>query len=131
MTSILAVVVWSCQIYAAKIFFVSAYRKTTRFQRVTDEFRRWGYPVPEKIAFFLIVIWIHGALYLLIPSFSGLAALALLPFMLVAFATLLVHGEFRRLREPAVPIALLSIVAYIRLDPAMLKTWLDGAGWPL
>ncbi len=113
------VAVWLCQLYAAKIFLVSAYRKTTGFQRVTAEFARWGYPFPDKVTFFLIVVWILGTFHLLIPDWSGLAAFALLPFMLVAFATLLAHGEFRRLREPAVPIVLLSIVAYARLDASM------------
>ncbi len=111
MKSLITTVAWISQLYAAKILIVSAYRKSSGFQRVTDEFLHWGYPYPDKIVFFLIVVWVLGAFFLLIPTLAGAAAVALLPFMLAAFCTLMAHKEFRRLREPALPIVLLSVVS--------------------
>ena len=101
---------WVCQLSLAYLFFRSAYRKVTRFERVSAEFIRWGYPFPGQVIFFLIVVWILGATAILIPVWAGVAAAVLLPFMIVAFLTLLFHGEFRRLVEPSLPIALLLFV---------------------
>jgi uncharacterized membrane protein YphA (DoxX/SURF4 family) len=101
---------WIFQLYLAYFFFRSAYRKVTGFDRVTAEFLGWGYPFPGRITFFLIIVWILGATAILIPFLSGPAAGVLLAFMIVAFATLLIHGEYIRLVEPTVPIVLLVFV---------------------
>ena len=107
---------WVCQLYLAFFFIRSAYRKVTGYERVSAEFLHWGYPFPGQVTFFLIAVWILGATALLIPAWSGLAAVSLLAFMLVAFATLLINGEFRRLVEPARPIVLLLFVVAVRSD---------------
>ena len=103
-----------CQIYLAYFFFRSAYRKVLGYERVKAEFFAWGYPFPGQVTVFLIVIWIIGGTALLIPVSAGISALVLLAFMTVAFVTLLVHGEYRRLVEPARPIALLMIIVALR-----------------
>ncbi len=105
---------WACQIYLAYFFIRSAYRKVTGYQRVTDEFKLWGYPFPEQITFFLIVIWILGATALVVRPWSGFAAIVLLAFMIVAFATLVANREYKRLNEPAKPILLLIFVIFAR-----------------
>jgi len=101
---------WICQLYLAYFFFRSAYRKVTGYERVKAEFLGWGYPFPGQITYFLIAVWVLGATAILIPSVSALAAGVLLVFMIVAFANLLIHGEYKRLVEPAVPIVLLVFV---------------------
>ena len=78
------------------------------------EFAGWGYPLPGQITVFLIIVWIICASALLVPGWSGVAAVALLPFMIVAISTLARHREFRRMIEPARPIAALIIVISIR-----------------
>lgn len=110
MMEIANILSWMCQFYLAFFFFRSAYRKITKFERVSDEFLRWGYPFPGQITCLLIAVWILGATVLLIPGSTVLAAAALLAFMTVAFATLLIHREYRRLVEPAVPIVLLVFI---------------------
>jgi len=110
---------WICQVYLAFFFFRSAYRKTICFTHVADEFKRWGYPYPGQVTRFLIGVWILAGTSLLIPPLAASAALVLLLFMLVAFATLLVHGEIRRLVEPGVPIVLLTAVIALRFDEFM------------
>jgi uncharacterized membrane protein YphA (DoxX/SURF4 family) len=107
---------WACQLYLAYFFFRSAYRKVTGYERVRAEFLGWGYPFPGRITFFLIIVWILGATAILVPSLSGLAAGVLLTFMIVAFVTLLIHGEYIRLVEPAVPIVLLVFVLVTQGD---------------
>ncbi|MCP4183170.1 MAG: DoxX family membrane protein [Hyphomicrobiales bacterium] len=101
---------WVFQLYLAYFFFRSAYRKVTGYERVKAEFQGWGYPFPDYVTFFLIAVWILGATAILAPFLSGLAAAVLLGFMIVAFATLLIHGEYMRLVEPAIPIVLLAYV---------------------
>ena len=108
--TIFDLVLWICQLYLAYFFFRSAYRKVTGYERVRAEFLGWGYPFPGRITFFLIIVWVLGATAILIPSLSGFAAGVLLAFMIVAFATLLIHGEYIRLVEPTVPIVLLAFV---------------------
>ena len=110
---------WICQVYLAFFFLRSAYRKTIHFTRVADEFKRWGYPFPGQVTIFLVGMWIFAGSSLLIPPLAASAALLLLLFMLVAFATLLVHGEIRRLVEPGVPIVLLTVVIALRFDELM------------
>lgn len=105
---------WLCQIYLAFFFLRSAYRKMVGFERVSGEFRDWGYPFPSQVTVFLIIVWVICAPALLVPSWVGLSAVTLLAFMTVAFATLLVHGLCRKLIEPTVPIVLLLIVIAIR-----------------
>jgi uncharacterized membrane protein YphA (DoxX/SURF4 family) len=100
-------------LYLAFFFIRSAYRKVKGYERVTAEFLQWGYPFPGQVTFFLIAVWILGSTALLIPETTGFAAVALLAFMAVAFATLVVHGEYRRLVEPSVPIVLLVIIIAI------------------
>lgn len=77
---------------------------------MSAEFSGWGYPYPDQVTFFLIAVWILCATGLLVPLLVGLAALVLLVFMFIAFGTLVIHGEYRRLCEPSVPIGLLIIV---------------------
>jgi len=105
---------WLCQCYLAYLFFRSAYKKVTQFERVKAEFLRWGYPFPGQVTFFLIVIWILSAISILIPMLAGFAAVVLLVFMIVAFITLLIHSEIHRLVEPARPIALSLFVIAAR-----------------
>ena len=107
---------WTCQVYLAFFFFRSAYRKTVHFSHVADEFKRWGYPFPGQVTILLVGVWVLAGTSLLIPPLAATAALVLLLFMLVAFATLLVHGEIRRLVEPGVPIVLLTAVIALRFD---------------
>jgi uncharacterized membrane protein YphA (DoxX/SURF4 family) len=106
------ILLWLVQLYLAGFFLRSAYRKTINFEKVSDEFRRWGYPFPRKVTFFLIILWTLFAPLLLFPSVVGGAAMVLLMFMIVAFFTLVVHKEWRRLIEPAIPIILLCIVMF-------------------
>ena len=105
---------WMCQFLLAYFFFRSAYRKVTGYERVKNEFLGWGYPFPGQVTFFLIAVWILGATALLVPLWAGFSAAVLLVFMLVAFTTLLIHGEYRRLVEPLQPIVLLLIVIALR-----------------
>jgi uncharacterized membrane protein YphA (DoxX/SURF4 family) len=81
------------------------------YEKISEEFHRWGYPFPQTITIFLIFVWILSAPFLLIPSKASGAAMILLVFMLIAFFTLVVHKEWRRLWQPAIPIVLLAIVA--------------------
>ena len=67
----------------------------------------------------MVGVWILAGTSLLVPPLAASAALVLLLFMLVAFATLLVHGEIRRLVEPGVPIMLLTAVIALRFDDFM------------
>ena len=105
---------WLCQVLLAYLFFRSAYRKVTGFERVSAEFRRWGYPFPNQVTRFLTGVWIVCATAVLVPAWAGLAAVVLLAFMVVAFSTLSHHREFRRLVEPARPILLSSFVVWAR-----------------
>ncbi len=104
------VISWACQFYLAFFFVRSAYRKTTRFERVKAEFEGWGYPFPGLIARLLSIIWCVCATAMLFPATAVLSATVLLAFMIAAFATLFIHGEYRRLVEPAIPIVLLLVV---------------------
>lgn len=111
MTYRVNLVMWLCQLYLAWFFFRSAYRKTVNYEKVSAEFGRWGYPFPRELTFFLIVVWIQCATLLLVPGVASGAAAVLLAFMLVAFLTLMVHREWQRLREPAIPMVMLALVA--------------------
>jgi uncharacterized membrane protein YphA (DoxX/SURF4 family) len=106
------ILLWLVQLYLVRFFLRSAYRKTINFEKVSDEFRRWGYPLPRKVTFFLIIVWTLFAPLLLFPSAAGEAAMVLLMFMIAAFFTLVVHKEWRRLIEPTIPIILLCIVVF-------------------
>jgi uncharacterized membrane protein YphA (DoxX/SURF4 family) len=112
MTSGVDIFLWVFQLYLVGFFLRSAYRKTVNFEKVSDEFRRWGYPFPRKVTFFLIILWIVCAPLLLIPAVVSGAAMVLLMFMIVAFFTLVVHKEWRRLKEPSIPIILLTLVVF-------------------
>ena len=114
MTQVFDVLTWACQIYLAFLFYRSAYRKVTGYARVTDEFRRWGYPFPGQVTFFLICVWILCATALFIPILSGPSAIVLLVFMIFAAGTLVVHREFKRLVEPARPILLSMFTIFAR-----------------
>jgi uncharacterized membrane protein YphA (DoxX/SURF4 family) len=119
---------WVCQGYLTFFFLRSAYRKTVHFSRVAEEFQRWGYPYPGAVTAFLAVVWVIAGISLLIPSLVAAAALLLMLFMFAAFATLLVHGEIRRLVEPGIPIVLLAIIVVLRSDEVMntlqmIKEW--------
>ncbi len=110
------ILLWASQLYLAFFFLRSAYRKTINFERVRAEFAGWGYPYPGLITRFLSLVWVVCSVLLLIPSTAVFSALLLLGFMIIAFATLWVHGEYRRLIEPAVPIMLLVFIVIIRID---------------
>lgn len=110
----LQVISWLCQLYLVFFFLRSAFRKVRNFEKVSAEFRGWGYVFPRQITLLLICVWIVCSVFLLVPKWAGVSAIVLLSFMLVAFATLVVNREFRRLREPSVPIALLAIVIVVR-----------------
>ncbi len=110
------ILLWASQGYLAFFFMRSAYRKTINFERVSAEFAGWGYPQPDLITRFLSLVWVVCAVLLLIPTTATYSALVLLGFMIIAFATLLKHGEYRRLTEPAVPIVLLLFVVITRLQ---------------
>ena len=114
MTGTVNLLSWLCQCYLAYLFFRSAYKKVTQFESVKAEFLRWGYPFPGQVTFFLIAIWILSAISILVPMLAGFAAVVLLAFMIVAFITLLVHGEIHRLAEPARPIVLSLFVIAVR-----------------
>lgn len=116
MTEALAFISLICRLYLAWFFLRSAYRKVKSFDHISAEFQGWGYPFPRQVTFFLIAVWLWSAPALLIPISVGPAAIVLLAIMLVAAATLLFHGEYRRMIEPAVPIALLAIVAALHLQ---------------
>ncbi|MCP4071618.1 MAG: DoxX family membrane protein [Hyphomicrobiales bacterium] len=108
------IVSWICQLYLAFFFARSAYRKVKNFERVSTEFRDWGYPLPEFVTGFLVCVWIVCSVTILIPSLAGITSVVLLVFMMIASATLLVHGEIRRLIEPAIPILLLLVIIMLR-----------------
>ncbi len=110
------ILLWAAQLYLVFFFLRSAYRKTVNFERVSAEFARWGYPYPGLITRFLSLVWVVCSVFLLIPATAIYSALALLGFMITAFATLWVHGEYRRLIEPAVPIMLLVFIVIIRFN---------------
>ena len=110
------ILLWACQIYLAYLFFRSAYNKVTKYELVKAEFERWGYPFPGQITFFLIVVWILGATTILFPQWSVFPAFVLLAFMTVAFATLVFHGEYRRLVEPGLPMALSLFIVIVRFN---------------
>jgi uncharacterized membrane protein YphA (DoxX/SURF4 family) len=114
MTQFIEPLVWGCQFYLAFLFYRSAYRKVTGYARVTDEFQRWGYPFPGLVTFFLICVWILCATAQLFPTWSAPSAIVLLVFMIAAFTTLVIHREFKRLVEPARPIALSAFIIYAR-----------------
>ncbi len=105
---------WICQFYLAFFFARSAYRKGRNFERVSAEFRAWGYPFPEIVTGFLACVWIVCTVTILIPSLAAVTSVVLLGFMMIAFTTLLVHGEIRRLKEPAIPILLLLVIIMLR-----------------
>ncbi len=109
------ILLWTGQLYLAFFFLRSAYRKTVNFERVSAEFARWGYPYPGLITRFLSLVWVVCSVSLLVPATTVYSALALLGFMIIAFITLWVHGEYRRLTEPAVPIVLLLLIVITRL----------------
>ena len=105
---------WLCQVTLAFLFFRSAYRKVKNFARVSAEFKGWGYPFPDLVTRFLTGVWIVTATTVLVPAWAAPAAAVLLAFMIVAFATLVYHREFRRLIEPTRPILLSSFVIWAR-----------------
>lgn len=112
MTNGVNIVLWLFKLYLVWFFLRSAYRKTVNFKNRSEEFRRWGYPYPRMVTSFLIMVWTGCAPFLLIPSVASGAAMILLVFMIVAFFTLVINKEWHRLKEPAVPILLLTIVAF-------------------
>jgi uncharacterized membrane protein YphA (DoxX/SURF4 family) len=114
MSEVFEVSMWACQIYLAYLFYRSAYRKITGYARVTTEFQGWGYPFPGQITFSLICVWILCATALFVPMWSGPSAIVLLVFMIAAFTTLVVHREYKRLVEPARPIALSMFIIFAR-----------------
>ena len=110
------ILLWVCQIYLAYLFYRSAYKKVTKYETVKNEFLRWGYPFPGQLTFFLIIVWILAGAALLVPALAGFSALVLALFMIVAFATLVVHGEYRRLIEPTQPLVLSTFIIVMRFD---------------
>ncbi len=128
--TVISALSWLCQVLLAFLFFRSAYRKVKNFPRVSDEFKGWGYPFPDLVTRFLTGVWIVSATAVLVPAWAGLAAMVLLAFMIVAFATLVVHREFRRLVEPARPILLSSFVIWARSEEIgeLIGPWADRIG---
>jgi putative oxidoreductase len=118
MTRVWLVILWVCQIALALMFLGAGVRKFTS-PMWSRMFAHWGYPDH----FYLVIgaIEVAGALGLLLPRTTALAAVGLIVIMIGAAVTHALHGEWQRLPQIAVMSALLVAVTYGRWSDARLR----------
>jgi len=106
------IALWVLQILLALMFLGVGAGKFLHGAQWMEKFRQWGYP--ENFYLIIAAIEILGAIGLLIPKLIGYAAGMLAVVMIGAFATHLLHSEFRNLVPTGLFTVLLAIVAYQR-----------------
>src|SRR5271155_5662228 len=106
------IAVWSLTVVLALLFVGAGAFKLTGAQEAVDNFHRWGYPDWFRIV--TGVIEVVGALGLLVPKTSWIAAAVLSATMLGAIATHLHSGEATKAPLPLTLLVLLIVVAWAR-----------------
>lgn len=110
-------------LFTALVFMGSGATKLLGVGGHADNCVRWGYP-----PWFVPVVGsveVLGAIVLLIPRFSSLAALGLAVTMVGAITTRLRGGEIAQAIFPCVLLIILSIIAHSKW--ARLQTFIDRA----
>ena len=106
------IAVWSLTIVLALLFLAAGAFKLTGAQEAIDNFHRWGYPDWFRVV--TGVIEVVGAIGLLVPKASWVAAAGLSATMLGAIATHLHSGEATKAPLPLALLVLLVVVGWAR-----------------
>jgi putative oxidoreductase len=105
----------------ALIFFASGAAKLAGLEFEIAAFENWGYPL--WFMYLVGVIEVSGALLLLLPRLSGLAAGGLALFMTGAVGTHIIHGEWAMLVIATTIMALSARHAWQSLGDAQAVTY--------
>jgi uncharacterized membrane protein YphA (DoxX/SURF4 family) len=103
----------------ALLFVAAGVFKLAGAQEAIDNFHRWGYPDWFRIV--TGVIEVVGALGLLLPKTSWIAAAGLSATMLGAIATHLHSGEATKAPLPLTLLVLLVVVGWARRPAGLMK----------
>ena len=116
---------WIIQILIAGLFLMMGFGKLMSDPEVVANFTRWG--MPNKMYLVIGFFEVLGAIGLLIPRLSELAATGLIVIMIGALFTHLTHNEVGMAVVPLVIIVLLGVIVFLR-NPLSLfkKTNLQG-----
>ncbi|MEO7659038.1 MAG: DoxX family protein [Pyrinomonadaceae bacterium] len=103
---------WVIQLAVAGLFFVMSFPKLMSNPETVANFVRWGLPSPMHLV--IGGFELLGAIGLLIPRTSAMAALGLILIMIGALFTHIIHAEMMMTLLPLVVILLLGFVIYVR-----------------
>ncbi|MGB2913022.1 MAG: DoxX family protein [Pyrinomonadaceae bacterium] len=103
---------WVLQVMVAGLFMMMAVPKLMSSADVVANFERWG--LPGKMYLVIGAFEMLGAIGLLIPKTSALAAIGLIMIMMGALYTHLTHGEMLMAMMPVMVIMMLAFVIYVR-----------------
>lgn len=109
---VLTVVLWLLSAFLVLVFVNAGYPKFSDSSRWTEAFAGWGYPVWFRI--FVGAVEVLGSVLLLVPRTAIYAAAALSVIMLGGMGTHIFHGDPAAIYHEAIPLALLTAVAYLR-----------------
>lgn len=103
---------WIIQVVVALLFIMMAFPKLMSDPETVANFARWG--LPAKMYLVIGMFELLGAIGLLIPKTSALAAIGLILIMIGALFTHLTHGEMLMSLMPIMVMALLGFVVFVR-----------------
>lgn len=103
---------WVLQIVVAGLFMMMAVPKLMSSADTVANFERWG--LPGKIYLVIGAFEMLGAIGLLIPKTTALAAVGLVMIMMGALYTHLAHGEMLMAMMPVMVTMMLAFVIYVR-----------------
>ena len=112
------VALWIVRILVAFVFIAAGFRKLMGGEAVAEMFQHWGFP--NKFYYFIGAVELLGGIGLLIPRWTGYAAILLFGNMIGAIITHWTHNEAERLPLPVLLLILLAILAYAK-RPAFLR----------
>jgi putative oxidoreductase len=102
------ILTWSLSAFAAAVLLLSVFMKLSGNPEAVENFLNWGYS--DSFRMFIGVCELFGAVGLLIPPFTTLAACGLSIVMTGAVFTHLSHAQAP---QAAIPLVLLAIVLYL------------------
>jgi len=112
------VALWIVRILVAFVFIAAGFRKLMGGEAVAEMFQHWGFP--DKFYYFIGAVELLGGIGLLIPRWTGYAAILLFGNMIGAIITHWTHNEAESLPLPVLLLILLAILAYAK-RPAFLR----------
>ncbi len=114
---VLNVVSWIFQVLVGLQMLVAGQSKFTDAATWGPRFEKWGYF--DNFFYLIGAIEVIAGVMLFIPKTVRYGAIAIVPVMVGALITHLLHDE--TILGPALPLALLAVVLYVRLSEKPIK----------